>query len=422
MTTNFPSVLDAGAVGDGSPANAAKNRAAIQAALDAGGLVYVPPGTYYIDDTLRLRPGVRLMGASTGVSILRATHTGHVLQATDVIGLALEHLTIKGPGSGSGHGLYLHEEKRSCNYVTIRNVDFVTTGGDGIRADHLIVSAFDNVVANTCGGNGFTLLRGTSTRFGSTFAVACKGIGYDLASMTYCSFRATAADFGMGGYRLKGCSNIALDGCGCESVNGTGVLIDGSYNVTLDAIANYDNRDTFIHVTGQSSRIKIVAPREVTAAESAVASIRVDPRCRVSIESPNVRTPMELAAKSMVFPDSIHQAIKNTDTIRASTALTDDPELSAYLQDPRSAWVVEATLVYSAPLGVDLQIAWTLPADATASGETRLIGTGHKTTATVRGLLRLGTTTGAVGLRWAASANANTTLHRDSTLELRRVA
>jgi hypothetical protein len=72
MTIN---VLDFGALGDGSAANARENRTAIQAAIDAaqaagGGFVFMPPGIYCIDGTLNIKGNsIRLGGDSNGTRV-----------------------------------------------------------------------------------------------------------------------------------------------------------------------------------------------------------------------------------------------------------------------------------------------------------------------------------------------------------------
>src|SRR5204863_225091 len=109
-----------------------------------------------------------------------------------------------------------------------------------------------------------------------------------------------------GGYQFTACDVLTMAGCGCEQIDGTGVLIDGCYNVNIQGLANFDNRDTLVHVTGNASGIELGHVCEVSPATSATASIRVDPRCRVSLKAPRVTSPMDLAPGTTVFVDSSH--------------------------------------------------------------------------------------------------------------------
>jgi len=412
MTPGFISIAELGIVA-GSAAAASKNRLAIQNALDAGGLVFVPPGEHWVDGTLTLRSGSRLMGVSPGVSILRANHPGHVLQATDAIHLNIERLTLKGLGSGTGHGVYLAQDKRSSSYVNLRDVEILTAGGDGVHAEHLIVSSFDGVVVNTCGGNGFSVLRGTSTNWRNTYAVACGAAGYVVSNLAYSTFTGTAVDKCKVGYELVGCNGVVFSGCGCESIDGVGLRIDSCYDVVATGLVNYDNRDTFVRVTGNSSGIGLHHVREVSATTPGTCSIHVEPRCGVNLTSPKALSPMDLAPSTTVFVDSTRFACKTGDTARIGNTLTDDPELFVYLQEPRSTWIVQGNLPYSTPTGAVLPLGWTMPNGARLNVTTKA-GSG---VVVINGLLTLGTATGNVGLQWAQG-----TLYRDSFLELRRVA
>lgn len=98
--TAMLNVRDFGAAGDGI----ANDHDAIVAAMNAlpsgGGIVFLPPGTYRIDRTLCLLPGVRLHGAGRENTVLRGCgYPGHglpaaVLRMTD--GTEINELTVCG--------------------------------------------------------------------------------------------------------------------------------------------------------------------------------------------------------------------------------------------------------------------------------------------------------------------------------------
>ena len=60
-SSTFVDIRDMGATGDGTT----DDTAAVQAAIDRGGVTYVPPGDYCCG-TLTMRTATRLMGANSG--------------------------------------------------------------------------------------------------------------------------------------------------------------------------------------------------------------------------------------------------------------------------------------------------------------------------------------------------------------------
>lgn len=75
-------VTDYGAVSYGpAAANTNAFQSAIMDAAAAGGaIVYVPPGTYYLNPTIVLQEGVRLQGAGRATQLVAATTTGDLIQ------------------------------------------------------------------------------------------------------------------------------------------------------------------------------------------------------------------------------------------------------------------------------------------------------------------------------------------------------
>ncbi len=114
-------VRDFGAVGDG----AAKDTAAIQKALDAGGMAYVPPGTYltgtlYLHSFggLELAPGATLLGSPDPadynaddfcVQNRPMTHEG-ASGAHLIVGCEVSHVTIRGGGTIDGNRAAFYHE------------------------------------------------------------------------------------------------------------------------------------------------------------------------------------------------------------------------------------------------------------------------------------------------------------------------
>src|SRR5579875_657931 len=94
-------VRDYGATGDGTTDDVAAIQAAIDAAAEDGGLVFLPPGTYALGTSIVLRPRVHLLGSGENATVvtLRAGVERPVLVSppgVTVWGFSLRALTIDG--------------------------------------------------------------------------------------------------------------------------------------------------------------------------------------------------------------------------------------------------------------------------------------------------------------------------------------
>lgn len=460
-------VTSFGAIGDGSPTHAAANAIAIQAAIDAipadGGLLYFPPGYFYVSNDLVLRSYIRVLGAGPQATRVRQTDpTKNLFTATDTLFVAIEEMQLIGPSSGTGNAIYFIRVTRTTNYVTVENVSIFGFGGDGILADEIVVSVFNNVISSSNLGAGFRVLGGTSTDFIATFAVNCNKAGYELNSMDYCALTGAASDLcGLGYLITNGCSNITLTGCGAESCrvidatyNGTGMLISGSVNTVVTGCLNYDNRGIAYRVTGNSSPTLLNNVREVTPAGTATASIQVDAGSKLTILGKKFVTAMNLAAGTTSFPDSTFFVVKTANQIvNNSNVLVNDATLVAPVT-ANAKFLVNATVIYSSGTTPDIKFAWVGPAAATFSWTTNALsvstagssglvtvgssvigdggalqagGAGAPTprlTANIRGILTVGATAGTLQLRWAQDVAdpTDTTVLADSYMEVRQVA
>lgn len=138
---NITDVKTAGAAGDG----VTDDTAAIQAALDNGGCVYFPAGTYRITGSLHPKSNTKMFGCGTitldnreSSSSLYAVRiigdTGNTLENITIDGL---HFTCVNPGNGaSRNGITIGQTRgissRVCNNITVSNCRVTGFNGRGI--------------------------------------------------------------------------------------------------------------------------------------------------------------------------------------------------------------------------------------------------------------------------------------------------
>ena len=138
---NITDVKTAGAAGDG----VTDDTAAIQAALDNGGCVYFPKGTYRITGSLYPKSNTKMFGC--GTIKLDNQESSSSLYAVRIIGdvnNTLENITIDGlnftgvdPGNGATRdGITIGQSRgissRVCNNITISNCRITGFNGRGL--------------------------------------------------------------------------------------------------------------------------------------------------------------------------------------------------------------------------------------------------------------------------------------------------
>ena len=156
--TLYVNVEDHGAVGNGT----ADDTAAIQAAINAGGRTFFPAGTYKITAPLKLGSGSSLVGASTALTTISASHAGPAITTISPgvrrFNLRITSLTISGPGAATVGSVGLDLDSVSSSHVS----DVVATGFEkGIRVHSAInggsvYNRFSNVTGQSS-GRGWSL-------------------------------------------------------------------------------------------------------------------------------------------------------------------------------------------------------------------------------------------------------------------------
>lgn len=138
---NITDVKTAGAAGDG----VTDDTAAIQAALNNGGCVYFPKGTYRITGTLYPKSNTKMFGCGTiKLDNQESTSSLYAVRIIGDVNNTLENITIDGlnftsvnPGNGASRdGITIGQSRgissRVCNNITVSNCRVTGFNGRGI--------------------------------------------------------------------------------------------------------------------------------------------------------------------------------------------------------------------------------------------------------------------------------------------------
>lgn len=296
-------VKQRGAVGDGSTDDTAALQAAIDA-VGAGGVLYVPSGTYKTTTALNLRDKIAIRGDGDGVSVINQTSTSAgVFAGTDVDRVELADLKLQGPGSGTGTGLRLElGSNPHVEYLDLCRVTVAGFGVDGIDVENPIVSRLSRVTAQSNGRYGINLhgqpggAAGTSTVLEACYGNANATAGYRLLNMAYSALVGCAADNNGIGYLIDSCFAVTGNGCGGESNTTNAVKVVGGYGVGWRSLFVYDNKGVAVLVTGNAAAVVIEQAIDVEPNATATNFIKTDAGCRAALVACNNTTANSLAA------------------------------------------------------------------------------------------------------------------------------
>lgn len=280
--TDWVNVKTYGATGDGTTDDTSAIQAAIDAAADGGGVVYLPAGTYSISAALTISSDVALCGAGMDASTIEQTaEDEHGVYGADVGRVVLRDLRISGPVDGltlgDQDGVFFEQTGATpAQNLCMENVFIDHFSRHGVNVEDPVTSTFLNVLSQNNGGYGFSVSAGTSLAFVSCYANGCLTGGWSLTSTSYSSLISCAVDSATGNaYLLTGCNSVALHGCGCEDIGDNQYEISGGSNVTLTSCYSSGNDDIGYLVTGNSAQAMLINCRERNPGGNATASVRV---------------------------------------------------------------------------------------------------------------------------------------------------
>ncbi|HEX6456233.1 MAG TPA: glycosyl hydrolase family 28-related protein [Solirubrobacterales bacterium] len=242
---SVPNVKEAayGAKADGTTDDAAAIQAAINAVAAAGGVVFVPAGTYIIGTTLSLPANVRLVGAGW-TAILKAKNNlnGLVLEGANYATSgtkngAVEHLVIDGnkANNTSSAGIKLQSQNFYLHKVLVRNCNGHGFDVKLTTETEQQIAGLDNVLTScraiNCEGHGFKI-EAHDTLMYDCQAIQCKETGFYWTTNGYMEdchswcYDSTLESATKTGYRLAG--SVHCVNCVAEGATERQVLIVGN--------------------------------------------------------------------------------------------------------------------------------------------------------------------------------------------------
>ncbi len=223
--------------------------------VKCGGEVRIPPGIYRLRETIRLRRGTRLIGASRESTRLLSTHDGSVLEYDDsgdyvADEIVIQNLTIsqdvKVPAtSGAAIDVGPGSARVQAVSLEVRNVNIEGTYS-GILLGAAVASSIQNVTIARTVSHGVHVwydpkrsanaTQSTSTTFQAVYSYFGGGDGFRFESSAYVSCVTCASDSNRGfGYSLIGTTNVMLLSCGAEGNTLGGVRLSKAQASVISA-------------------------------------------------------------------------------------------------------------------------------------------------------------------------------------------
>lgn len=252
-----------GAVGDGTT----DDQEAIQAAIDAcatagGGEVYIPAGTWRIEDELEARDYISIVGDGMDQTIIEPhweavksaikTDTNETRDAANPhVGFHMRDLTIECENadytsySTNVKGIYI-KYMQDCTFTRVR---VNNSWGSAFGIDFLVRVSLTNCIADGSGagltdpdteygGNGFGIGMGfgvdQEVNIVGCHAINCNNNGYLFEAQTagingrYVNVTGCTGNANYRNVRISGVENINISGCLFEESDAEGIYISGS--------------------------------------------------------------------------------------------------------------------------------------------------------------------------------------------------
>jgi hypothetical protein len=266
--SEYVSVADFGAVGDGTT----NDTAAIQAAFAASNNVYFPAGNYRCTSTITISnvKGLTITGAGASLVNTGDLFSGNTIinfdgaasgsngfVITGCVGVKLNNFVIrqKRSGTGGGAALYINTGHMFSVDSVFVDSDVGLTGcgflfGGGGGASSFFTGSVTDCKAITNGEPAFKSdVTNTSQTFESCYAINGPWV---LNGLAYCALISCAADSAPNySYYIDNCSAVSIISCGAEaSGDGAFYVRNNSSNITFISPAGIANNTNNVITDG----------------------------------------------------------------------------------------------------------------------------------------------------------------------------
>jgi parallel beta-helix repeat protein len=224
------SVKDYGAVGDG----VTDDTAAIQAAVNTGGAVIVPVGTYKVSAKISLVSNVQILGAGTAAIFLGTQASGTMFESNGATGWAIDGCHFTGAGTSGTGTVYAVFVKNATSNIRISRCSF-----------------------DTC----YMAIGVDSATLPASFAIEISGNKFNNIGLNGLGINSTGADYRIANNLFYNCGTVAtLANIGSamelrgvqRSLISNNVMRDGQYSSAgaVDAIRLEYNTELTTQVSG----------------------------------------------------------------------------------------------------------------------------------------------------------------------------
>jgi hypothetical protein len=273
MTSGAPAnVLDFGAVGDG----VADDTLAIQAALDAGGSIYIPTGTYSVTG-LNVVSNTKMFGDGNSTVLLADGNTS-ILSATTKTNFMVSDMLFKRTNGVTGSPSNTLFPISDCTFCLVDNITI--DGTSSTAPGDLTLAGVRNSTINNCNfinAAGFSmtsvgaLLAGTWSSNNVISGCVMTGgwrQGFDVYYARDCTFDNCVSYGGTYTYSCGfviefECENIVMNNCIAYDNVRAGIYLEGNVaygvrNITLSNCTSYNNGEAGLTLDANFDKVTVV--------------------------------------------------------------------------------------------------------------------------------------------------------------------